>query len=94
MSPAPSHIGGMQVVLWSPLDGRHQATGRTRQLVATRQVPAPSGLAICRESDASFFLFFCDAAWRPITDTWHEGLDEARAQADFEFTNLSSTWVG
>lgn len=94
MLSAPSHIGGMQVVLWSPLDDRHQTTGKTRHMVTTRQVRTPCGLAICRETDESFFLFLCDAAWRPIADTWHEGLDAARAQAEFEFTNLSSTWVG
>jgi hypothetical protein len=91
---APSHIGGMQVALWSPLDDRHLATGKTRHLVATQQVRSPSGLAICRETAESFFLFLCDAAWQPIADTWHQSLDAARAQAEFEFTNLSSTWVG
>ena len=91
---APSHIDGMQVVLWSPIDHRHQMTGKTRHLVATRQLRAHAGFAICRESDESFFLFLCDAAWQPIADTWHERLDAARAQAEFEFTNLSSTWVG
>lgn len=94
MESAPSHIGGMQVVLWSALDDRHQTTGKTRHLVATRQVHSPSGLAICSEAAESFFLFLCDAAWRPIADTWHESLDAARAQAEFEFTNLSSSWVG
>ncbi len=62
-----------------------------RNLQGCRGIPRLRLLAICRESDASFFLFFCDAAWRPIRDTWHEGLDEARAQADFEFTNLAFT---
>ncbi len=80
MLSAPSHIGGMQVVLWSPLDVRHQTTGKTRHLVATRQVREPSGLAICRETAESFFLFLCDAAWRPIADTWHESLDAAQCQ--------------
>ena len=94
MMSAPSHIDGLQVVLWSPLDNRHETTGKTRHLVATRQVRTPSGVAICRETDESFFLFLCDAAWQPIADTWHEGLDAARSQAEFEFTNLSSTWVG
>ena len=94
MLQAPSHIGGMQVVLWSPLDDRHQMIGRTRHLVASRQLSAPSGLATCKETSESFFLFYCDAAWRPITDTWHQDLDAARAQAEFEFANVSASWVG
>ena len=94
MLPAPSPIGGMQVMLWSPIDDRHHLTGRTRHLVACRQVSAPSGLAICRETPESFFLFSCDAAWRPIADTWHPDLDAARAQAEFEVANVSASWVG
>lgn len=94
MPPAPGHIGGMQVVLWSVVDDRHRSTGKTRHLVATGSLPAPSGLAICRETAGSWFLFRCDAAWRPIADTWHQTQEAARAQAEFEFTNLSATWVG
>lgn len=82
----------MQVVLWSPIDERHHAASDAQRNPANG-FPAPSGLLICRESDASFFLFQCDADWSPVADTWHESCDAARAQAEFEFPNVAATWT-
>jgi hypothetical protein len=54
----------------------------------------PAGIAICRdEGESCFHLFYCDSSWRPVTDTWHETLDAARAQAEFEFAGVSTTWL-
>ena len=30
--------------------------------------------------------------WQFITDTWHETLDEAFRQAEFEYEGVSGTW--
>lgn len=94
MPDAPSHIGGMPVMLWSAIDYRHRPTGKTRHAVAGREIRDPEGLAVCQGGPESFFLFYCDAAWRAVTDTWHQSLDSARAQAEFEFAGVSSTWMG
>ena len=94
MRAAPSEIGGMRVVLWSVIDDRHHLTGGTRHVIAGQEMHAPSGLAICQDGPQSFFLFYCDEVWRSMTDTWHQDLDSARAQAEFEFANVSATWVG
>jgi hypothetical protein len=82
----------MQVVLWSPIDERHHVAGNAKHDPANG-LPAPSGLVICRESDASFFLFQCDADWSPVVDTRHESCDAARAQAEFEFPEAAATWA-
>lgn len=83
----------MQVVLWSPIDERHHAAGDAQRNPANG-FPRPSGLVICCESEASFFLFQCDADWSPVADTRHESCDAARAQAEFEFPEAATTWVG
>ena len=84
----------MRVVLWSLLDDRHDPTGRPRRVIAGQEMHAPSGLAICRDGLQSFFLFHCDEAWRSKADTWHQDVDSARAQAEFEFAYVSLRWVG
>ena len=45
------------------------------------------------EGEESVYLFGCDADWNEITDTWHETLEEALAQAEFEYEGSSGTWI-
>lgn len=54
----------------------------------------PAGIAICRdEGESCFYLAYCDSSWRSVTDTWHESHDAARAQAEVEYSGVSSTWL-
>lgn len=92
MRSAPAHVDGMQVVLWARIDERHHVASDARRYPGNGS-PAPSGLLICRESDASFFLFHCDADWSTVADTWHMSCDAARAQAEFEFPDVAANWT-
>jgi hypothetical protein len=86
-------IGGARVIHFTPIDGRHQHTGGCRQIVAGILQGSAAGLAICQyEGERCFFLFGCDADWNSMTDTWHETLDEALSQAEFEYVGVSKTW--
>ena len=52
-----------------------------------------AGLAICQYlGETAFYLFGCDEAWQTITDTWHETLEEAQDQAEFEYAGVTATW--
>ncbi len=52
-----------------------------------------SGLAICRFAEEdSFYLFYCDAEWNAVTDTYHETLEAALEQAEFEYEGVTATW--
>ena len=94
MNPVPSRIGGATVICYTPIDHRHRHTGNCRQIVAGVVQGAAAGLAICRnEGEDSFYLFGCDENWQSITDTWHETLEDAKHQAEFEYAGVSSTWV-
>ena len=54
---------------------------------------AMAGLAVCQPADAEeFYLFGCDSGWNVVSDTWHQSLDEAKKQAEFEYEGISKTW--
>jgi hypothetical protein len=89
----PKEIGRANVILFTPIDHRHRHTGRCRQIVSgVLQGPA-EGLAICQyEGEEGFYLFGCDADWNNITDTWHQTMEEAMKQAEFEYEGVGKTW--
>lgn len=45
-------------------------------------------LAICRHDEAAFYLFHCNDLWQVIADTWHETLEAAMRQAEFEYRGV------
>ncbi len=93
MGPAPREIGGAKVICFTPIDERHRPTGNCKQIVAgVLRVPA-AGLAICQyPGENCYYLFGCNATWESITDTWHQSLEEAKEQAEFEYRGVSATW--
>jgi hypothetical protein len=93
MRPVPSTIGGATVVCYTPIDSRHRHTGNTKQIVGGVVLGPASGLAICQFSgDSAFYLFGCDREWNSLSDTWHETLEDAKEQAEFEYEGTNSTW--
>ena len=93
MKKIPGEIGGARVVRYTPIDERHRHTGNCRQIVAGVSMGAAAGLAICRYAgEGGYYLFGCDEDWVTLTDTWHETLENAKAQAEFEYEGVSATW--
>ncbi len=93
MGPAPTHIGGAKVIVFTAIDGRHRHTGACRQIVGDALRGPAAGLAICRvEGQDGFYLFGCDEGWGSVTDTWHPTTEEAMAQAEFEYEGVTATW--
>ncbi len=89
----PQEVGGAKVVLYTPIDERHKHTGNCKQIVAGVLMGAAAGLVICQyEGENSFYLFGCDAKWNTVTDTCHETLEDAMAQAEFEYEGVQATW--
>ncbi|MEU4807128.1 hypothetical protein [Actinosynnema sp. NPDC023587] len=85
----PRVLDGAQVELVA-LRGQDQvATGATRHSVAGFP-QLVVGLAIARyEDDSSAYLFYCNSEWEVMSDTYHDSIDAAVAQARWEFENLS-----
>jgi len=89
----PVTIGNAKVICFTAIDSRHRHTGNTRQIVGGELVGPACGLAVCQyPGEDSFYLFGCDSSWETITDTWHQSLEEAQAQAEFEYAGVSVTW--
>jgi hypothetical protein len=93
-NPASEVIGGYKVVCYTPIDSRHRFTEKTRQIVRGKLMGAMSGLAICQPGKLDeFYLFGCDSDWNVVTDTWHQSLNEAKEQAEYEYEGVSETWT-
>jgi hypothetical protein len=92
MESAPREIGGLPVLWFSPIDGRHRPTGKCRHVSPEGLVGPAKGLVICGRPGESVYLHSCDENWVPQTDTWHETMEEARWQAEFEYEGVSATW--
>jgi hypothetical protein len=71
----------------------HKPTGRTQHYRAGAECPPPAELRIVQfADDPGFYLLYCDATGAEITDTYHESIDEAKAQAEFEFNVKPQEW--
>ena len=91
--PPPNPLNGALVICYTPLDQRHRQTGSCSQIRNGAVAGPASGLAICQYPDESgYFLFGCDADWDVLSDTWHQTLEDAKHQAEFEYTGVSCTW--
>jgi hypothetical protein len=94
MKPCPPTIGGARVVCYTPIDERHRLTGGCKQIVAGQLMGQMAGLAICHQaSEDAFYLFGCDAEWQSVTDTWHQTVEDAKHQAEFEYEGVSKSWI-
>ncbi len=93
MKAAPKEIDSFPVICYSPIDERHRFTRNTRQIVNGELMGAMSGLAICRAAESEFYLFSCDSDWNTVTDTWHESVEDAKKQAEFEYEGVGKTWI-
>jgi hypothetical protein len=108
MRECPPRIADARVICYTPIDHRHRYTGRTKHIaggVPTGTGAAshfeggvlmgqPAGLAICQvDGETCYYLFGCDAEWCSFSDTWHETLEDAMAQAEHEFEGTRATWT-
>lgn len=68
-------------------------TGKTRHWSGGELLPAPSELRIVKyPDDPGFYLFYCDSDGKELTDTYHDSLEGALAQAEWEFEAKASEW--
>lgn|SRR5215469_2204372 len=88
MTKPPHEIDKAKVLRVADLSGT-VPTGATRHVVDGRVVGNFAALAIVQyETETAVYLFYCDAEWNAITDTFHDNIDGAVAQAEFEFGPL------
>jgi len=89
----PDIVGGAKLILYVTLENR-KATGRTEHIHIGKTVEPTVGLAICKyDNENGYYLFGCNSNWDSVTDTWHETIDDAIEQAEWEYEGLSGAWV-
>lgn len=75
------------------LDPSHQPTGRTRHYLGEEELPPPVELRIVQyPGDSGYYLFYCDDSGTELTDTYHDSLEEAFDQAEWEFQVRPDEW--
>lgn len=71
----------------------HASTGRTTHRRDGRILPKPSSLAISKvDSSPGVLLFYYDERGDVLTDTYHDTVEGAFEQANFEFSIVPSEW--
>jgi hypothetical protein len=79
------------------LGDNHQPTGRTKHYYGLgsdrTEVPTPVELRITKYKDVDgYYLFYCDDGGQELTDTYHDSLSDAMAQAEWEFGVQTHEW--
>ena len=85
MKAAPRSIDSARVLLVADLEDA-SVTGNTRHVVYGAEVTEFAALAITQyDGDEGVYLFYCDEAWETVSDTYHDSVEDAISQAEFEF---------
>jgi len=70
------------------------ATGKAIHRHGESVLPTPQSLEIAKYPDVSgYYLFYLDGNFEQLTDTFHDDLKSAFAQAEWEFGVKESEWV-
>jgi hypothetical protein len=93
VGPAPPKISGLPVICFTLIDERHRPTGKSPHVSPCGLLGPARELAICGRPGESVYLHSCGEGWVPFMDTWHETVEEARRQAEFEYEGVSATWL-
>lgn len=98
----PDELDGEKVLRYASIDDDVRPTGATKhsygdvvdgEIVAGEPLGQFAALAIQGDDDAGYFLLYLDADGSSVTDTWHETLDDALGQAEFEYEGITAKWV-
>jgi hypothetical protein len=57
-----------------------------------RQLPPPDVVVIEEESQGNVFLYRLTRSGEPCGDTWHQSIEDARYQADYEYGDALGEW--
>jgi hypothetical protein len=69
----------------------HRARIEEGEVRKDEELPPPTAVEI-RPADGAFFLLYLDEHGKCLTDTWHQTLEQAKAQARHEFGIREDDW--
>jgi len=81
-------------ILWRvKIAGIHKPTGKTEHYSSDGLLPTPSELQIAQYSgDDGFYLFYVDDDGEELTDTYHDDIQGAMEQANWEYAVKPIEW--
>ena len=83
-----------RLVQWARIGDGIVITGNCLHLDQYGIIDPPQGLTIYYdEKEEAYYLFRCDSDWVSLSDTWHQTLEEALSQAEFEFQGITDAWT-
>ena len=69
-------------------------TRKTKHYEGSKELQQPYKLQIVQyEQDTGFYLFYLDYGDELITDTYHMSVEDAMAQAEWEYNVTKDEWV-
>ncbi len=75
------------------LGSGHRVTGGTRHSRGGAELPPPAALRIVKfAGDSGYYLLYLDKEGLEMTDTCHDSVEEAMAQAEWEFQVKPHDW--
>lgn len=94
MNEIPEKIGNADLIAYLILTSKHTKTNNTKHYVSGQLLTGISILTICKYvNDAGYYLFYCGSDWKEFTDTYHDSMEDAMDQAEFEFANTHGDWI-
>jgi hypothetical protein len=69
----------------------HRAHIEEGEIRKGEELPVPAWVEI-QPADGAFFLLYLDERGEQLTDTWHQTLEQAKAQARHEFGIEGDDW--
>jgi hypothetical protein len=91
MIPPPPILDGARVLRYAIVNDAVTPTSNTVHRFHPSGLMGPAAaLAVCQhDGEEHYYLFYCDAEWHVLTDTWHESAELAMRQAEFEYRGIS-----
>jgi hypothetical protein len=75
------------------LISNHLSTGRTKHYSNDQLLPAAKKLRIAKfGGDRGYYLYYLDENDEEMTDTYHETIESAMRQAEFEYNIKPHEW--
>jgi hypothetical protein len=70
------------------------ATGKTRHYFGNEEIPKPVELQIVQyDGDTGYYLFYLNKDGEEMTDTYHDTIESAFRQAEWEYNILPEKWL-
>ncbi|HLP41412.1 MAG TPA: hypothetical protein VK465_07895 [Fibrobacteria bacterium] len=87
-------MGDRRIIKRIKLKPFNAPTGNTRHFLGQTELAPPSELVIVQyPEDPGFYLLYLDTDGEELTDTYHETLEKALDQAEWEFGVKPADWV-